>query len=275
MVENYDFLKFINSRAICTHVKEIGYEFSETEKAYIVYESFLPLKEKHEAYGEIIKNTSDEKLGTTLTKRMELEKILLDVFFQSDNAVYLYRYIDKGSYEASDEVYRGCTKCMESAFYWEETAEFVRIEKRWISGDNDETKKASALFNKKGEVINVSSRGILNEELSEAFWGIIDLWQENIHIPLPFKRGDILHAVAEGVFVYEQDWDKSYMGGYKQNDFENEDAVVGLYSISNWLTAEYYTEKLEGRNEKLGDISSFLKGKMKLVDFIEKCRKMK
>lgn len=274
-MEKYDFIKFINSKDIRAHLKKTGYELSERECAYVVCESYLPLKEKHEAYSKLIENTIDEKLRLTLAKRMELEKLLLDVFFQRDKAVYVYRYIDKDSNEESDEIYESCTKCMESAFDRNETAEFVRIEKRWIIGDDGENKTASVLLNKKGEIVNVSARRILNEELCEAFWSIVDLWQRPVSIPLPFERGDLLRTITDDVFVYESEWGKACMYGYMQNDYEDEDSPVGVYCVSNWLTAEYYTGKLKNVDKKLKDISSFLKGRMKLIDFIEKCRQMK
>ncbi|MBQ8540629.1 MAG: hypothetical protein IJ435_04040 [Clostridia bacterium] len=273
-MEKYDFIKFINSKDIRAHLKKTGYELSERECAYVVCESYLPLKQKHEAYGELIKNTSDEMLKETLAKRIELEKILLDVFFQRDNAVYVYRYISKGDREC-EEIYASCARCMESAFQWNERAKFVRVRKRWVMGEDSESKEVSVLVNKEGEVINIASRGILSEELCEEFWSIVNLWQEQISIPLPFERGDILYTITDGVFVYENEWEESHMDGYMHNCYDCEEAVVGVYRIIRWLDAEYYTGRLKGKEKKLKDISAFLKGKMKLVDFIQSCRQMK
>ena len=273
-----EFYKFIGSRDIREHLAKIDYEMSASECAFVVAKSMLSLEGKHKAYKKIIDTMKDAQLPDNggslhdvLKTKMELENILMDVFEQEDRAVYVYSYLDR---EEGREVYADWSRCLNEAFEWCEDADFVRIEKRWITVGNETPKSVSVLFNVYREVVNVSSRSILSDDLHEKFWRI-DIAGREVRIPMPFKRGDILHTAADGVFVYEPDWDKSYVGGYMQNDFEDEDAVVGLYSISNWLTAEYYTEKLEGRNEKLGDISSFLKGKMKLVDFIEKCRKMK
>ena len=274
-LKRFDYLKFIDSKTIRTHLEETDYELSERETALVIYESFLPLKEKHEAYNELIQNSLDENVRTILKKRVELEKILLDIFFQKDDAVYVYRYIDEPPYETGEEVFKSYTKCVEDAFKWREDAKYVRIEKKWIVDDEDSSKEAGVLLNKKGEVINVSARGILSDELCEKYWSIIDLWQEPVCIPLPFKRGDILQTIGNGAFVYEPDWDKGYVSGYMQNDSEDEAAIVGVYSISNWLTAEYYTGELKGKNKKLKDISADLKGEMNLVDFIENCRRMK
>jgi hypothetical protein len=58
-----DIFKFINSVAISDHLKSIDYNFSAIEKAFIVFQAeSVTLKEKHEAFMEIIATESDTKI---------------------------------------------------------------------------------------------------------------------------------------------------------------------------------------------------------------------
>lgn len=280
--EKYDFCRFINSKDIREHVKKMGYEMSTQECAYVVDESYRPIKEKHEAYEEIIKNMPDKKtpgkngsIHELLKKRMELEKILLDVFFQSDKAVYVYECFDNGERRESKDVYSTWSECIDAAFCWENDVEFIRIEKRWIMGRDSDKKTVGVIFNTNKEAVHISQWGILSEDLSEKWWWRYFDERKNIHLPLPFEKGDILQTKTGGVFVYEPDWEKSYMGGYFANRYCCEDECVGQYVVGKWLDAEYYRKPLEGKDKNLEAVSLYLKGKMSLVKFIEKCRMMK
>ena len=55
-----NFYKFVNSKDIREHLKELGYEFTSIEAAWLVWQSeFISLKEKHKAWAEIIETMPD------------------------------------------------------------------------------------------------------------------------------------------------------------------------------------------------------------------------
>ena len=54
------FLEFINSKAISNHLKEINYEFTSMEAAFVVWQSKThTMNQKHEAFQHIIDNMPD------------------------------------------------------------------------------------------------------------------------------------------------------------------------------------------------------------------------
>lgn len=271
--ENFGFLRFINSKDIREYITSIGYEMNSAECAYVAFESLRSMREKHDAYREIIKSMEDIKLPEVdsslhkaLKVRIELEKILMDVFYQQDKAVYMWRTMERNDEEYRG-IYAGWNTCLHNAFEWVGDDRLIWVEKRWITVGDAKEKIVRVLFNKNKEAVKVYSFGILDYDLTEKFWMIISA-SKYVHIPFPFKRGDIVHTITEGVFVYEPQWEKSELGGYIVDEAGN----VGLYSRDCTFDMSYYKKKLKGKDKRLKDISLFLKGKMSLVEFIERCK---
>ena len=106
-----DILRFINSKDIRNHLKEINYQFNSLEAAWLIYQcKDAKLKEKHNAWNELIETMPDcsipERLNTVpqdslhafLKKYMELEDKLELEFYDakhadpySDCKPYVYR----------------------------------------------------------------------------------------------------------------------------------------------------------------------------------------
>ena len=106
-----DILRFINSKDIRNHLKEINYQFNSLEAAWLIYQcKDAKLKEKHNAWNELIETMPDcsipERLNTVpqdslhafLKKYMELEDKLELEFYDakhadphSDYKPYVYR----------------------------------------------------------------------------------------------------------------------------------------------------------------------------------------
>ena len=100
---------FINSRDIAKHLKDIDYQFSTLECAWLVWlikqDKSLTLEEKHKAWTEIMANLPDcafvsedypdaniDSVHNFLSEYMALENRLLDRFYKTEsNAVYTYK----------------------------------------------------------------------------------------------------------------------------------------------------------------------------------------
>lgn len=266
-----EFYRFIGSRDIREHLEKINYNMSAAECTYIVYESMLPLAEKHIAYKRIIDTMEDIQLPCergslhkALKTRMELDNILTEVFKQEDRAVYMYSYLDR---EEDRDVYADWRRCLEEAFEWREDEAFVRVEKKWITVGDEKPKSMSVLFNENREIVSIAAWRILNDELQDKFWSLAAT-AACINIPTPFKKGDILYSMADGVFVYDSQRKRQNMQGYKADICGD----VGLYTIVSPYDAKYYMGKIEKKDKNLKDISLYLKNKIDLARLIERCK---
>ncbi len=99
-----DILRFINSRDVREHLKNIGYEFTPLEAAWLVWQcESITLKEKHAAWQEIIDTMPDceipervncrnqQSLHDLLRRYMEMENKYIKQFFANEaNVVYQY-----------------------------------------------------------------------------------------------------------------------------------------------------------------------------------------
>ena len=101
---------FINSRDIAKHLKDIDYQFSTLECAWLVWlikqDKSLTLEEKHKAWKEILTNMPDcafdshgtydeanvDSIHIFLSEYMAMENRLLERFHKKEsNAVYTYK----------------------------------------------------------------------------------------------------------------------------------------------------------------------------------------
>ena len=54
-----DIYKFINSKDVRNYLKEINYEFTPVETAWLIWQSTKPLEERHKAWQEMIYTMPD------------------------------------------------------------------------------------------------------------------------------------------------------------------------------------------------------------------------
>lgn len=103
-----DIFRFIPSRDIRGHLKQIGYSFTAPEAAFLVWQCYdATLKEKFAAWQEIIAAMPDASMDRRLNmdrigslhdfmkSYMDLTKRLLDDFYLEDGAVYFYQWIER------------------------------------------------------------------------------------------------------------------------------------------------------------------------------------
>ena len=241
--------KYIRSKDVREYNEKIGHKFTATESAFLVWRnSDITLKEKHDAWQEIMREMPDEEvperleldyvpsLFALLRKFIEADNVLLEQFYKSgyDNpAVYSFRSCYKGDSsfcQDGDEGFRDFEQMRESVecvitpdAYVEYTKEYYDYDSPYGNGITLVTHVTDG----KEEVVSVGCsdpRIDLDFRKDDFFRG---LW---IDVPTPFKCGDILCSRARpfGNDVYLDGW------------------PFVLLSLTNWSydTAEDRGEKL-------------------------------
>ena len=200
--------RFLNSRDVADHLREIGYEFTAPEAAFIVYRSNdATLDEKIAAWQEIAETMSDcsmegrrnmnpiPSFRAFLHDYIDLQKRMLAWFEEPDRCVYvLYCPDGDGDWEQDESVFSDTESCLErikscfgGRWYQEEAPRRYMIEKRPVNRPNS-VGSGTMLLNASLEV-----RSISRAHLEEADLGLSlqfdGMW---FAIPTPFKRGDIV-----------------------------------------------------------------------------------
>lgn len=301
--DTLDIYKFINSRDIREYLKNINYNFSTLEVAWIVWKSkYTTLKEKHDAWNEIIATMPDctiEKRSNTLPqpslhryleKIMEIEnKYIEAVQVDEPECFYFYTYTpDEEWYQGQPTPnYSECFKAAVASCYYEsETKDIsnyrIRIRKVWFNGEDE---KLGLEVTTTGEVLKVLYDDFKSvEELEILDQGFDGMWFD---FPNPFKRGDIIYNPARfsradfecdyGPCVLEEEiplrrcvehLKKS--GGADCSDmtvdglFQHEDGTIFAECTANYMNFEYYRGELDGKKRILKAISNYLKGEISL-----------
>jgi len=298
-----DIYKFINSRDIREHLKNINYNFSSLEAAWLIWKSkYTTISEKHEAWKEIIKTMPDcviekrsntlpqESLHRYLEKIIEIENGYIKAV-QLDEPETFYFY----TYTSDDEWYQGCPTAnylgcfedaMASCYYDSENDDIssyrIRIRKVWFDGRDE---NIGVELNTNGEVLKV----LYDDFKSSKEIDILDLGFDGMwfDFPNPFKKGDIIYNPGRfssadfecnyGLCVLEEEvplrrciesWKKS--SGADSSDmtvdglFQNEDGTIFAECTANYMNFEYYRGELDGKKRILKAISNYLKGKISL-----------
>ncbi|MBQ6789681.1 MAG: hypothetical protein IJO81_05815 [Clostridia bacterium] len=207
-----DFTRFINSRDIREHIRQIGYEFSSVEAAWIVWQSAARAPEKHEAWEYIITNMPDtsleergkrpsyESLHDALRNYMDIERRWLkkwsegdgkNLFGETDIAVYRIHALTKsGNSVEVGPVYSSWSMARDHFTKKHRDPENVRyvISRELLNRD---TKPLFVSFTPDGEAVSVYSEKLECREdfiLYSTLFGEMDLI-----FPTPFRAGDILH----------------------------------------------------------------------------------
>lgn len=142
-----DFLKFINSNAIRNHLKNINYEFSSVEAAFIVWQSgCCTIEERHDAWKYIVENMQDVRVLDFMTSsyRHDLDECYGKDFMLHE---YLRQYIN---YE--ERLLKAAKTDEENTFFSFEM---------YYAGDS-ETCKDERLFTKYEKLIQA-----IDEEISD------------------------------------------------------------------------------------------------------------
>lgn len=201
-----NYYNFVNSRDIKDYLKEIKYEFSPLEKAYIVYQSnHHTIKEKFDAFQDIIDNDIDCKIKKRFNCRyypslkeflrnyMGLFEKLINRFYKNErNCVYEAEVLFKSDDEFCDCDFIASSFSKMEAYLNDDLKDdefkVVRIKKYYLN------KKRSYIevdFSQQGEIVGFyhTMSGLFNNKEEDLLMAFDGMWFD---IPTPFKKGDLL-----------------------------------------------------------------------------------
>lgn len=288
-----DITRFINSKDIRKHLKDIGYKFNSLEAAWLIYQCRdATIKEKHKAWQELIETMPDcrieqrhntapqESLHVFLREYMALEDRLASAFYEDADdgrkCVYQFEYLyQDGSTHKWDAVFGHFDALYESVMEPEEDVIAIECTRTEIDRLNAQQ---IACVTPEFELLRFDIVP-LDEREDEIFWGVFDgLWFD---FPTPFQKGDIVwepnyrKGICAGPFAVKYicldgiqserikenvrkrgDTSDMTASGY----FLREDGSIYGESTWNYMDLEFYEKELTGAQRTLIAMSRFLKG---------------
>lgn len=274
-------LNFVNSKDIKNYLLHIDYNFSTIECAWLVYQSaYTTLNEKHSAFNEILETMPDEPLivknntfnsiKSYIRHFVSNERILLKEFFKNDkNCVYSYSvFFDYYGFSKLEygRVFSNYENCIENIKERVNTLDFNNIEVIKFYFDN--SKRIKLYLNSNMKISSVISSGFdyAKEILFNEF---------KIHIPIPFKKGDILYDskalfddnVSGGPFVFIDVLNENsslLANGY----FENEKGKIFNSYHHCYMDLEFVTIENQTVSNSLVAFSNYIKNDSTLNEFL-------
>lgn len=201
----------IPSKDVRDYCKTIGHEFSDFEKATIIYNSRMTEEEKSKALKELADVTNDEKTKTQIYERLEFDAKKLATFTYNCGD-YIYAVVIE-----EDEAVNGYFSVFDLAvkFGRNQNNKF-RISKYKIMGKElliSGNLIGEIDFNEKGKIISLWSNEIPEEEAKFGCENVQRFESRYIDIPNPFERGDIVQILTNGsvgiVETFRKDWEKN------------------------------------------------------------------
>lgn len=223
-----ELFKLINSNAVRNHLKEINYEFTTDEAAFVVWTDYnKTIMEKHQAWEWIIQNMKDVNirdkferiyygeglddpkyytLHNCLKKYMELENKVIEAAMKTErNTVFSFEtYYHEDSSECEDgRLFTTCEDVLsaienekkkhEKRDMQEYPLECIYLKKQWL--DNEKEKMILLRLLPDGEVFDIYKDINIYQEFdgSDIRYMFDEMWFD---IPTPFKKGDILYTKA-------------------------------------------------------------------------------
>ncbi len=244
--------KYIRSKDVRDYNEKIGHKFTATESAFLVWLNYeITLKEKHDAWREIMREMPDEEvpkrstdyetsLFTLLKKFIETDNTLIDEFYKKDNqSVYSYSYICKGdsSFDRGDfnDIYSDLGYIQGELRKYDDL-DIVRVKyiKKYLSSHSRsitlETDGSGNVMSVDGDFIQGIDLSLKKDEFFEGLW---------IDVPTPFRKGDIVCSK------------KTPFGHYLFSDSQ----PFVLLSLANWSAKEAgeHGEKLSKKDKAWKD----------------------
>lgn len=301
-----DIFRFVNSKDIREHLRDIGYEFNSLEAAWLIYQCRdAAIDEKHKAWNELIATMPDcpiekrlntvaqDSLHAFLRQYMELEDKYRNEFcgekragtFNEDKSfVYKFKYIyNDGTEYDWDTVFSCLDAFQELVMEPEDDVISIQCTKMWIDKLNS---RQIAYLTPSFEFLHLDPGHIDSDQESDLFWGVFDgLW---FKFPTPFQKGDVVwdpkhpEGICAGPFVTTGvcldgiESDKTKENLRKNGDssdmcaggfFLNEDGGIYEECMSNYMNLEFYDKELTGPKRTLIVLSNFLKDEIDLALF--------
>ncbi|MDO5296404.1 MAG: hypothetical protein Q4F00_07215 [bacterium] len=287
-------LRFINSKDIANHLKEIGYQFNTLEASWLIYQCRnASLQEKIQAWQEVIDTMPDFRVAKRcncmeiaswhefLREYIALnERLVCDLRKQTAQAVYTFtlRCENDGGFGNWEYLYSSYDKCLSAAK--EEADDNLsvteyKICKIWI---DQKDKSMTAYYNRNLELTEISASYLDDRESDLQSSSFEGLWFD---FPTPFKIGDILHDPKSpefnfccGPFVVtsinvDPEKDKRIYDNFSSSGdssdmnargyFQNDDGSIYFEVMQNYMDCEYYRGELVGKRRTLKAMSNLLK----------------
>lgn len=300
--EIHDDYNLINSRAIGDYCRKIKHNFNTEELAVLVYRNKkMSIDEKINKYKELIENYPEmevierinckhyDSVKTMIQNEINrLQDLQVKFFDKNKDCIYTWTEYNKTTREYD---YRSNIKNIKKTFaeVYKDASEYIeeyndtilfRIERKNLNEQEDSIIALYIVENKKINLINIV------ENKGE----FLDIDNIFINIPTPFKKGDILisNNETEGNDDFGEIFVLDYLCTWKENlnellqkgNYDSSDMIgYGYYLYKNstefvrdskwdYDSFEYYEGELTGNNRILKDISSFIKGEIKLELFV-------
>ena len=280
-----DIYNFINSKDICRHLRNINYEFSPLECAWLIWQSRrATVNDRHEAWSEIINTMPDCEIPNN---KESLHTFLRNLISAEKNAVR--RFFEK----TEDSIYTGSVTAIDGAEGIDNTA-FVSLEDCISSLDgliesdvlyyNITKSKLEDGAYQDNIVVHLDAKCNVAHIITDDFENVFK--KVTLKFPLPFKKGEILKRTSIGipglylpdyteklVYLYyaDDEWSERY-GGY------DEMTVAGYFWRYDRLCLDsaacYMDYEIADLVDEIEDsllvlTSSFLKKKMNPVEYAE------
>jgi len=290
-----DILRFVNSKDIREHLRNINYTFNSLEVAWLIYQcKTATIEEKHAAWQKLIETMPDcalqerikrppcERLHQFLKYYIETENAILNDLSISENAVYTYETLGEDQFGKdwwwpSNQYFRNHQDCIDdyiTRFKLSDPPRQYCVQKHRL--DNHEITRVT--FSNTHQALSYDTSWYPGKHgdaiLYEVFFS---LWFE---FPTPFKKGDILCEYKEngkeksgycrGPLVMtavtpmgarkstRMHGDKTDMNAWGY--FQNRDGTIYHESMWNYMDLEYYRGELSGKRRILKALSNHIKG---------------
>ena len=290
---------FINSKDIRRYLQEINYEFTPVEVAWFIWQcKSISLKEKHDAWNEIIETMPDmpiqdrrnniPSLHQFLKDYMQLERHVIDQFYNRKYVCAFYQYHISGWYNGEfdsfdcGDVFSDFSSCYEEAL-----SDVIDLENPAIEITmNSYHYKIKAVYCKDMSSMQIFNIDEGSGKKNDMDWAFFEMW---FPIPMPFKKGDIVVLARNShngyckpcnyePYVFVSSSYNEYKETGKQGCDYSDMCILGYsqfedgqlsdeWSIYNYMDLEYYTGELTGKKRVLKALSNCLKKKIDAVMF--------
>ena len=300
-----DIARFINSPDVRDHIRNVGYQFTSTEAAWLIWQCrLITLAERHDAWRTLIRTMADEKiekrhltrewpsLHEYLEKLISFEKRLVDAFYEETQQTFYTCSIWLPKLQKSEE-YRDnylndqdCQRFIMDVYgddYKREDADQIRIKvcKHWIGKD---APYMMIEYNAKWEIMSVLQNGVVVEDICAECDDFEGMW---FNFPTPFKKGDIVVGscldrcwmrsdifVLEGVITDDKSFVERRKSGWDNSDmiawgaFQEEDGRIFHECMPGYMDLKYYHGEFPGVRRILQALSSFWKDEVPIELFV-------
>jgi len=296
-----DVFRFINSNAVRDYLKEINYKFNTLEAAYLVHDCrFATLKEKHEAFSEILETMPDmapeQELGRCamdygsdsihklIKLHIENKEHWITEFYGFEKAVYRFQLYGKNNEKYYTDFAEPISDSLKEItdyitdYLKDDEGEVARYE--ITCKPSGQKRQYTIRFNREGKIMDADIYPYVSQvgKWYNTDWELEMMW---FGFPTPFKKGDILydpsraesHGSWDGPFVLEETATELYKREGRQGHDSSDMTAYGYFiaengqvydeCMHNYMALEYYPKKkLTGLNRTLVAISSFMKDKI-------------